>query len=94
MARLYSYYGMRAFSSGYLASACSLFSKSSEYWESADSLGNEGICLLLLGKTDEGTKLVEEAKMMRKGQSSSFEEYYQGFYYFIQEQPDKSGSLF
>jgi hypothetical protein len=90
LSRLYSYYGARAFSSGYLVSAVSLFSESSDYWKSADALGKEGICLLLLDKTKEGAKLIDAAKLMRKGQSTPFEEYYQGIYYFLNEQPEKA----
>jgi hypothetical protein len=93
LSRLYSYYGMKAFSSGYLTSACSLFSTSSDYWKSADALGKKGVCLLLLGKTDEGTKLVGDAKLMRKGQYSSFESFYLGRYYLIQEQPGQAVPL-
>jgi hypothetical protein len=93
LGRLYSYYGMRAFNSGYLVSAFSLFAKSSEYWKSADATGKEGVCLLLAGKTDEGMKLIDEAKFLRKGRSSSFEEFYEGLYYFFREQPDKAVPL-
>ena len=90
LGRLYLYYGTRAFNSGYLISAFSLFEKSSEYWKSADALGGEGVCLLLSGKADEGLKLIAEAKNLRKGRSNSFEEFYEGLYYFFQEQSDKA----
>jgi hypothetical protein len=88
--RLYSYYGTRAFNSGYLVSAFSLFAKSSEYWKSADATGKEGVCLLLSGKTDEGIKLIGEGKVLRNGRNSSFEEFYEGLYYFYREQPEKA----
>lgn len=90
LSRLYLYYGMRAFNSGYLLSAFSLFEKSSEYWKNADAMGREGVCLLLSGKADEGLKLINEAAALRKGQSSAFEEFYEGVYYFFQEQPDRA----
>jgi tetratricopeptide (TPR) repeat protein len=90
LSRLYLYYGTRAFNSGYLRSAFSLFEKSSEYWKSADASGKEGVCLLMSGKTDEGLKLIDEAKILRKGRNSSFESFYEGLHYFFQEQPDKA----
>jgi tetratricopeptide (TPR) repeat protein len=90
LSRLYLYYGTRAFNSGYLLSAYSLFEKSSEYWKSADALGKKGVCLLLSGKADAGLKLIDEAKVLRKGQNSSFEGFYEGLYFFFQEQPNKA----
>jgi tetratricopeptide (TPR) repeat protein len=90
LGRLYLYYGTRAFNSGYLRSAFSLFEKSSEYWKGADALGGEGVCLLLSGKTGEGLKLIDEAKSLRRGWNNSFESFYEGVYYFFQEQPDRA----
>jgi hypothetical protein len=84
------YYGTKAFNSGNLGSACFLFDKSSEYWMSADAVGKEGVCLLLSGKVDNGLRLIEQAKILRKGQSSTFEEFYEGLYYFFAEQSDKA----
>jgi len=90
LSRLYLYYGTKAFNSGNLGSACFLFDKSSEYWMSADAVGKEGVCLLLSGKVDNGLRLIEQAKILRKGQSSTFEEFYEGLYYFFAEQSDKA----
>ena len=90
LGRLYLYYGTRAFSSGYLRSALSLFEKSTEYWRGADALGKEGVCLLLSGKVEEGLKLIDQAKSLRKGRNNSFEAFYEGVYYFFQEQPDRA----
>jgi len=93
LGRLYLHYATRAFNSGYLVSAFSLFEKSSEYWKSANALGGEGVCLMLSGKTDEGLKLIDAAKVMRKGRNSSFENFYEGLHYFFQEQPQKAVPL-
>jgi len=93
LSRLYLYYGTRAFNSGYLVSAFSLFAKSSEYWDSANARGGEGVCLLLSGKTDEGLKLIDEAKVLRKGRNNSFEAFYEGVHYFFQEQPGRAVPL-
>ena len=93
LGRLYLYYATRAFNSGYLVSAFSLFEKSSEYWKSADALGGEGVCLMLSGKTDEGLKLIDEAKRLRKGRNNSFESFYEGVHFFFQEQPDRAVPL-
>ncbi len=90
LSRFYMRYGMRAFNSGHLLPAFLLFEKSSEYWKSADALGKEGVCLLLSGKTDKGLKLVDEAKRLRKDRNSTFEEYYEGLYYFFEEQPGRA----
>ena len=87
LGRLYLYYGTRAFDSGHLVSAFSLFEKSSEYWKSADAPGKAGVCLLLSGKPDEGMRLINRAKILRHGRNSTFEEFYEGLYYFFGEQP-------
>ena len=42
------------------------------------------------GKTDEGLKRIDEAKLLRKGRNNSFEAFYPGVYYFFQEQPDRA----
>lgn len=90
LSRLYLYYGMKAFDSGHLGSASSLFDKSSEYWMGADAVGKEGVCLLLSGKVDDGLRLTKQANILRKGQSSTFEEFYEGLYYFYSEQPGQA----
>jgi hypothetical protein len=87
---LYSYYGMRAFNSGYLLPAFSLFEKSSGYWKNADALGKQGVCLLFLGHPDQGMQLLDDAKTLRKGGNSSFEEYYEGLYFFFDEKAAKA----
>lgn len=88
LSRLYSYYGMRAFNSGYLSSAYSLFEKSSAHWKSADATGEQGVCLLWLGDPKRGIQMIAEAKNMRGGQNNSFEQFYEGLYYFFQKQLD------
>ena len=87
LGRLYLHYGMNAFRAGNLQPAFSLFKKSADYWNSADALGNCGVCLLLSGKADEGLKLIDTAKTLRKGRNSSFEAFYTGVFYFFQDKP-------
>jgi hypothetical protein len=88
LSRLYFYYGMRSFIDGNVVSALSLLGQSSRYWKTADAQGAEGICLLLLGRPDLGQEFLDRAKVMRKGQSNSFEEFYEGVYYFFQDKPE------
>ena len=90
---IYSHYGMRAFRAGNVASALVLFQKSSGYWRAADARGEVGACLLLMGDPREGLPLLKEAKAMRHGRSTSFEQFYQGVFWFFQEQPDKAAPL-
>jgi len=89
---LYSYYGMQAFKSGNYASAFSLFQTSSDHWQTADALGKQGVCLLMSGRPEEGMKLLDAAKAMRRGRSS-FEQLYEGAYYFFHDQPDQATPL-
>ncbi len=89
---LYSYYGTRAFESGNFGSASSLFQTSSGCWQTADALGKQGVCLLLSGRPEAGIQLLDEAKAMRRSQSS-FEQYYEGAHYFFHDQPDQAMPL-
>jgi hypothetical protein len=93
MSRLYEYYGMRAFESGYMLSAYSLFAKSAECWKTPDALGNEGVCLLWLDQPVPGARLLAEAKAMRRGDNPKFEDFYEGLYYFFHDQTDKAVPL-
>jgi hypothetical protein len=90
---MYSYYGTRAFEAGNLTSASSLFQESSHYWLSPDALGKQGVCLLLSGKTDEGMQLMNDAKTLRQGRNTPFEEFYEGVHYFFLEQPEQAAPL-
>src|SRR5690242_12450212 len=63
---LYSHYGMKAFRSGRLPQALSLFDTAEHNWRNADAVGQRGVCLLLLGKPDKGLALIEQARTMRK----------------------------
>ncbi|HEX4263904.1 MAG TPA: hypothetical protein VH597_06155 [Verrucomicrobiae bacterium] len=83
MARLNSYYGMEAFEAGNLDSALALFQTSSRYWRTADALGKEGVCAMLLNHPEEGRQMLDEAKRIRKGSMPPFEEYHEGLYYFV-----------
>lgn len=91
---LYSHYGMAAFKAGNTTSALSLFQTSSGYWKTADAQGEQGICLLFLGYPDQADRLLDEAKSLRHGGSSSFEQYYEGLYYYYQGQLDRAVPLF
>jgi hypothetical protein len=86
MGRLYSHYGMQAFLEGHPSSALSLFSKSSQFWNTADTLGNEGVCLLWTGQPDTGTHLLEQARTAHWGENSAFQNYYEGLYYLYNGQ--------
>lgn len=92
MGRLYSYYGKRAFVSGYAASAAVLYSKSAQYWENADAIGKEGICLLWAGRPDLGIRLLDKANA-RKWKADGFGSYYEGLYHLYNGQTDKAVPL-
>ena len=93
LGRLYSYYGTEAMGAGHLESGVLLLDQSARYWRSADAVGGRGVCLLLLGQTNEGMQGLEEAKAMRHGHNSPLEQFYQGLHYFFQNQPDKAAPL-
>jgi len=86
MGRLYSHYGMQAFLEGRPATALLLFSKSSQFWNSADTLGNEGVCLLWTGQPDAGIHLLDQARTAPSGKNSAFQDYYEGLYYLYNGQ--------
>ncbi|HEX3856208.1 MAG TPA: hypothetical protein VHY30_02795 [Verrucomicrobiae bacterium] len=86
LGKLYSHYGMEAFHAGRLLQAQSLFESSAKFWNSPDALGQKGVCLLMSGNTEQGLPLIEEAKARRKGTGTSFEEFYEGLYYFTRGQ--------
>jgi len=90
---LYSYYGTQALREERLAPALSLFQTSLGYWKNADTLGKEGLCLLWLEKTGDGIRLLDEAKSLRGGKSSPFEEFYEGLYFFYQGKSDTAAPL-
>lgn len=93
LGKLYSYYGMSAFRANRLPQAFTLFETSSKYWKSADALGQRGVCLLLSGNQDRGLQLIGEAKTLRKGRGTPFEEFYEGLYFFTQGQRSNSVPL-
>jgi Tetratricopeptide repeat len=84
LGRMYYSYATRAFYSGKVPAALSLFRTAQGYWKSADSAGGEGVCLLLLGQPSEGIRRLEWAAARRDGKNSSFELHYTGIYYFFQ----------
>ena len=93
MGLLYSYYGMQAFRAQRLAPALVLFQTSAGFWKSADTLGEEGVCLLWLDKPDDGNRLLEAAKALRRGESPAFESFYEGLYYFFHDQTGRAVPL-
>lgn len=82
LASLYSHYGMQAFRAGRLPQALSLFDTAGKNWQSANTLGQKGVCLLLLGEVDNGLALISQARAMRKGRGAPFEDFYEGLYRF------------
>jgi tetratricopeptide (TPR) repeat protein len=93
MSLLYSHYGMKAFQAMRLAPALILFQTSANYWKSADAIGAEGVCLLWLDNSDDGIRLLDKAKAMRKGDSPPFEQFYEGLYYFFHDQTGQAVPL-
>jgi tetratricopeptide (TPR) repeat protein len=82
---MYSYFGMKAFRSHRLDPALSLFQTALNYWENADAVGGKGVCLIWTGKPDEGILLLDQARVLRKGKDSPFEDFYEGLYYFYHD---------
>jgi hypothetical protein len=78
---MYSYYGMQAVDSRRLPQALSLFTTADSYWHTADTTGQKGVCIMLLGDPVEGRALIAQARAMRKG-DSQFEDYYEGVFLF------------
>ncbi|HUA65191.1 MAG TPA: hypothetical protein VME24_05040 [Alphaproteobacteria bacterium] len=92
LGRLYFYYGTRAVNAGNFGSALLLFQTSAKDWKTPDALGREGVCMLWNGMTNQGMALISEAANMRKSQST-FEDYYEGLYFFNQNQWDTAAPL-
>jgi hypothetical protein len=90
---LYTHYAMRAFNDGNFASAHTLFGSSFSYWKNADAVGGQGLCLLLSGQDEPGLQTLEQARTMRGGKNSQFEEFYLGIHYFFDGHPEKAMPL-
>jgi len=90
MGKLYSHYAMKAFDNGRLEQAYSLFVTSSGFWPGAGAVGGQGVCLLMLGRTDAGEAMLQKANTLRGGRSSTFEQFYNGLYYFMHNEPQKA----
>jgi hypothetical protein len=93
MSLMYSHFGVRAFHSRKLEAALSLFQTSLDYRKNADALGGKGICLLWTGHAADGLRLLNEAKALRKGKSSSLENFYEGLYFFYQDDATNAAPL-
>ena len=87
MSLMYSYFGMKAFHAYKLDSALVLFQDSLGYRKNADALGGKGVCLLWLGDSRKGIQLLNDARAMRGGKGSTFEDFYEGLYYFYDDDP-------
>ncbi len=81
---LYSHYGRRTFHDGHLSEALSLFAAAEKNWHSADTLGQCGVCILLLGDARQGLELISQARSLRNGIGTPFENFYEGLYHFTQ----------
>jgi hypothetical protein len=90
---MYSYFGMKAFRDYRIDPALSLFQTSLTYWKSPAAIGRKGVCLLWTGKADEGIRLLDEARRLRKGQGTPFEDYYEGLYFFSQDNVTNAAPL-
>jgi len=91
LARMDSYYGMKAFSDGHIPQALSLFEASERNWDNADTMARCGVCLLFLGEGDRGMAMLKQARDRRNGEGTSFEFMYEGLYRF--SQGDDSGAI-
>lgn len=86
---MYSYYGMKAFKNGQLPQALSLFETADGYWHTANTTGQKGVCILLLGDPVKGRNLIAQARTWRKG-DSQFEDFYEGVYLFTKGDTEHS----
>jgi hypothetical protein len=91
LARMDSYFGMKAFYDGHLPQALSLFIAAERNWENADTMARCGVCLLFLGEGDRGLAVLKQARDLRNGQGTPFEFMYEGLYRFGQE--DAPGAI-
>lgn len=84
---MYSYYGMKTFRDGKLPQALALFETADGYWHTANTTGQKGVCILLLGDADKGRELLAQARTWRKA-DSQFEDFYEGVYLFTKGDTD------
>ena len=82
MSLMYWHFGVKAFQNSQVDPAFSLFDTSWHYHNNADALGGKGVCLLVAGRADAGLSLLESAKEMRHRRGTPFENFYEGLYYF------------
>ena len=89
---MYSYYGMKAFRAGLVPQALSLFQIADDRWHTAETTGQKGVCLMLLGDPDRGRALIAQARILRQG-DSQFEDFYEGVFLFIKDDVDHAAPL-
>lgn len=83
LGKLYFHYAEAAFNAGRLEQADSLFDASGKFWGGADVTGRRGVCRLLMGDTNAGVMLLEQAATQRPGGNNGFEKYHEGLYYLM-----------
>lgn len=93
MSLMYSYFGMQAFHAYRLAPALSLFQTSLDYRKNAEALGGKGVCLLWTDRAAAGLRAVNEARTLRQGNGSPFENFYTGLYFFYQNDMTNAAPL-
>jgi hypothetical protein len=93
LSQLYFFYAERAFNQGRWSSGFVLWQTSEKFWRNADAVGGQGVCLMMLGYPREGLELIHQARVLRHDQNTPFEDYYQGEFYFFQDQPEKAVPL-
>ena len=90
---MYSCYGMRAFRDGRLPQALALFETADQDWRTANTLGQRGVCLLMMGYPESGFALIAQARALRQGREAPFEDFYEGMYYFLKGDVDRAVPL-
>ncbi|HEU6446974.1 MAG TPA: tetratricopeptide repeat protein [Verrucomicrobiae bacterium] len=75
---------MKAFRDYKLGPALSLFDSSLQFRKNADALGGRGVCLLFDGDAGKGIQTLDQARSMRHGKGTPFENFYEGLFYFFQ----------
>jgi hypothetical protein len=79
--------GLRAFRDGRVPQALALFETADQNWRTADTLGQRGVCLLMLGDANRGLALIARARDQRAGQGTPLENFYAGLYHFTKGDP-------
>lgn len=92
LALMDSYYGMQAFRQDRISQAFLLFEAADDHWQSADTVGEIGVSLLMLDDK-RGLDLIAKAQTLRKGYGTHFEIFYEGLYCFTKGDFQRATSL-